>query len=314
MGSVSMEKDVRLGPKRVLITGATGLVGRRLIQAIEQDWPNTRIHALSRSVRENPPGGPHHFVWNVDRGDIDPKAMEGVDVVFHLAGETVAQRWTPEVRKRIRSSRIDALNLLSRECTRLDEAPRLVSASAIGWYPSAPHEQQEGEKAGQGFISQVVVDWEAAAAAFGQLGGGAVSLRIGLVVAPEGGVLRRLHPLYRAGLGSPLSPGSQWQSWIHADDLVRMFMHAATHEAWSGAFNAVSPEPVTQATFSRQLAEALHRPHFLPKVPRFALKAVFGEASHALLASHRIRPQRALSEGFHFQHNTLKSALSACYP
>ena len=155
----------------------------------------------------------------------------------------------------------------------------------------------------------MVRDWEAAAASIGALGGGHVALRTGLVLAGGGGVLGKLVPLYRLELGSPLSPGTQWQSWIHVEDLVSLFMTAMDKTAWEGPFNAVSPNPIRQQAFSRSLARALGRPHILPSVPQWAIRLMCSEAANALLASHRILPARTLAAGFEFQYENLDLAL-----
>lgn len=299
-------------PRRVLITGASGLVGRALLRRLSLDRPETEIRLLGRSARgiRQWEGIPvHGFGWNPADGALDAAAVDGVDCIVHLAGETVAQRWSPAVKDRIRDSRITSLGLLEQACRRVNVAPRLVSASAIGWYPSADHVQRESDPVGSGFIAEVVRDWEAAAASLGALGGGHAALRTGLVLATGGGVLGKLVPLYRLGLGSPLSPGTQWQSWIHIDDLVSLFLASMEQRQWDGACNAVSPNPIRQQAFSRSLAQALGRPHILPSVPQWAIRLLYGEAANALLASHRILPARILATGFKFQHENLDVAL-----
>jgi len=298
-------------PQCILITGATGLVGRALVSRLQSEFPGTELRALTRNPTRNPLPGVQMFSWDPAQGQLDKAALDGVDGLFHLAGETVAQRWTPTVRERIRSSRIDGLDLILEACTRKGVSPRLVSASAIGWYPDSAEVLDESAPAGSGFIADIVQQWESAAQRVGQLGGGHVSLRIGLVLSTNGGVLAKLLPLYRAGLGSPLSPGTQWQSWIHIDDLVSLLVHAMAHREWQGSYNAVSPHPVTQRTFSKTLARSLNRPHVLPSVPRVALKLLYGEAANALLASNRIAPARTLDAGYVFAHEKLDEALLA---
>jgi hypothetical protein len=251
----------------------------------------------------------HGFQWDPAEGKMNVEALIGVDSIVHLAGETVAQRWTPAVKERIRSSRIDSLALIETACREHALAPRVVSASAIGWYPSSEDVQDENTPAAKDFLAEVVRDWERAAAAVGSLGGGHVSLRIGLVLSAEGGVLRQLRPFYRLGLGSPLAPGTQWQSWIHIDDLVEMVLRSLTGNDWHGNVNAVAPFPVEQRNFSRTLARVLRRPHVLPAVPRFAIQLLYGDAAYALLASHRIAPAKAIESGFSFHHPTLEEAM-----
>lgn len=296
----------------ILVTGGTGLIGRRLLQALAQRHPGCRLHVLSRRDRSASNDATLRFFrWSPDEGPLDPKALEGVGTVLHLAGETVAQRWTPAVRTRIRQSRIDGLAWIQQACEKQGLQPRVISASAIGGYASSAEPQDETAPLGQGFIESVVKDWEAAAQSLGALGGGHVCLRLGLVLTPEGGVLQRLLPVYRMGLGAPLSPGTQWQSWIHIDDVLGLFLHALESPDWTGAYNAVSPNPIRQSDFSADLARALRRPHWMPPVPRAALRLLYGEAAHALLASHRIQPTRTRSEGYVFQHVELRDALSS---
>ncbi|MGB1618369.1 MAG: TIGR01777 family oxidoreductase [Flavobacteriales bacterium] len=285
----------------VLVTGASGLVGRSVVRRLHEEYPLAKIHILGRNA-----SGVH---WNPDLGHLDQRALLGVDGLVHLAGETVAQRWTSSVKARIRSSRIDSLALIEAICREHGLAPRVVSASAIGWYPSGDSVQDESMPAATDFLAEVVQDWEAGAAALGSRGGGHVSLRIGLVLSAHGGVLGKLVPLYRRGLGSPLAPGTQWQSWIHVDDLTDMILQGLSDTAWEGSVNAVSPNPVAQREFSRTLARVLRRPHVLPAVPRFAIQLLYGEAAHALLASHRITPARALDSGFAFRHPNLEEAV-----
>lgn len=296
----------------VLVTGASGLVGRYVVRRLHEEHPLAKIRILGRNasgVRELDGIPVLGFHWDPDVGQLDPKALLGVDGLVHLAGETVAQRWTSSVKARIRSSRIDSLSLIEAACREHALAPRVVSASAIGWYPSKNAAQDESMPAATDFLAEVVQDWEAAAAALGSLGGGHVSLRIGLVLSADGGVLGKLLPLHRLGLGSPLAPGTQWQSWVHVDDLTDMILQGLSANAWEGSVNAVSPNPVSQREFSRTLARVLRRPHVLPAVPRFAIRLLYGEAAHALLASHRITPARALASGFAFRHANLEEAM-----
>lgn len=297
----------------ILITGGTGMVGQAIVEQITRTSPHRPLHLLSRT-----PGriGQRHstvrgFFWDPEKGNLDPAALEGVSHVVHLAGEPVAQRWTAAAKQRIRTSRIDTLDLLRAHCEQQGLAPRILSASAIGWYAQGPEWRTESDPAGTGFLSAVVQDWEAAAARFGSLGGGHVQFRIGLVLARHGGVLKQLMPLYRWGLGAPLAQGDQWQSWIHLDDLSRLFLSALMDDSWSGPYNAVAPQPVSQRAFSQALATSLGRPHFLPAVPAWAIRLRFGSAAQALLASHRIRPERVMNLPFAYRFATLGAALEA---
>jgi uncharacterized protein (TIGR01777 family) len=301
-------------PTSILITGATGLVGSTFIKLLQKTQPDRAIHILTRN-----PQTPHRvagvevkaFGWSPSDQWMNPMALEGVSHIFHLAGEPVAQRWTYSARQRIRDSRTGALTLLQEACKTASLAPRIVSASAVGFYASGPENRTEDDPAGTGFLSEVVQEWEMAAAALGALGGGHVQFRIGLVLSARGGVLKRLLPIYRMGLGAPLASGRQFQSWIHVEDLASMLTEALDHSEWSGAYNAVSPEVVSQRQFSRALAAALRRPHFFPAVPAWAIRLWFGKAAEALLASHNITPSRLLELGFKFRFPTLETAFES---
>lgn len=296
----------------ILITGASGLVGTALVQRLQHTHPGRPVHVLSRRPNEaerSVGSAVRAFGWSPSEGTLDREALEGVGHIVHLAGEPVAQRWSTETKQRIRDSRTGALHLLKTACDNAGLSPRIISASAVGLYGSAADVKTEDSPAGQGFLADVVREWEEAAVGFGNLGGGHVAFRIGLVISANGGVLKRLLPIYRMGLGAPLASGSQFQSWIHIDDLVGMFITALDREDWSGAYNAAAPEAVSQREFSQTLAEVLRRPHFFPNVPASALRLWFGDAAEALLASHNVQPQRLLEAGFNFQFPHLKAAL-----
>lgn len=296
----------------ILITGASGLVGTALIQRLQQTHPGRPVHVLSRrpdEVERSIGGTVRAFGWSPSEGTLDHEALEGVGHIVHLAGEPVAQRWSAETKQRIRDSRTGALHLLKTACVGASFRPRIISASAVGLYGSAADVKTEASPAGRGFLADVVQEWEDAAIGLGNLGGGHVALRIGLVISANGGVLKRLLPIYRMGLGAPLASGTQFQSWIHIDDLVNLFITALDRQDWSGAYNAVAPKAVSQQEFSQTLAEVLRRPHFFPNVPASALRLWFGDAAEALLASHNVHPKRLLEAGFKFQFPLLNAAL-----
>ena len=295
-----------------MITGATGLVGNALVPLLATADPSRRINVLTRQpgrVQEVAGIPVQAFGWSPSDGQLDRQSLEGVTHVIHLAGEPVAQRWTDANKQRIRDSRTGGLQLLRAACSAEGIAPKVISASAVGIYAPGPGLRTEEADRGHGFLADVVADWEAATAEFGALGGGHVSFRIGLVLSARGGVLQKLLPLYRAGLGAPLASGRQFQSWIHVADLARLFATAVDRKDWQGPFNAVAPVAVSQRTFSQTLAKVLHRPHFLPPVPGLALKLVYGDAAAALLASHNVSPERLKSEGFEFEFGHLEAAL-----
>jgi uncharacterized protein (TIGR01777 family) len=269
---------------RVAITGASGFVGARLSSVLQS--AGHEVRAVST------------------RGGVRTEDFDGCDAVVHLAGEPVAQRWTPEIRERIRSSRVDGtravVNALSRHST-----ATLISASAIGYYGSRGEEVlTESSAPGSDWLARVAVDWEHEAERFS---GRVVKLRIAMVVG-RGGALAKMLPPFKLGVGGRIGDGSQWISWIHLDDLVSLIIFLIANPRVAGAVNGSSPNPVTNAEFTRELASALHRPAILP-VPRFALKLMFGEMSQVVLASQRVLPIAACDAGFSFRFPEIGAAL-----
>ena len=296
----------------ILITGASGLVGRALTAELTRCLPHRPLRVLTRTPPNRARASElpvQAFGWDLEKREIQKGALEDVGTVIHLAGEPVAQRWTPEAKKRIRASRIDSLDLIRAACRDAGVAPHVISASAIGFYPPGDEAKTESMAGGSGFLADVVAEWEKSAGDLGHLGGGHTCLRIGLVLSTQGGALERLLPIYKWGLGAPLASGEQWQSWIHLEDLVALISEAVQNDDFHGTLNAVAPGPVRQREFSHALATALGRPHFFPAVPSWALRLWFGEAAEALLASHRILPEKLQALDFQFQHPDLHSAL-----
>lgn len=257
------------------------------------------------------PGASRVVRWD-GRSPLDPPALEGVAAVFHLAGEPVAEgRWTEEKKERIARSRIDGTRALVASLAAMPVRPRvLVSASAVGFYGARGDELlTESSAPGEGFLADVCRAWEAEAARASELGVRVVSLRIGIVLANEGGALPRMLPAFRLGLGARLGDGRQFMPWIHVDDLVGLLRFAAAHEDVRGPVAAVAPEIVTNAVFTRTLGEALHRPALLA-APALALRLALGEAASVILASQRVVPERALEKGYRFAHPSLAGALA----
>lgn len=280
----------------VTVTGATGFIGTRLTQALLD--AGHAVRALGR--RE----------WRCDQQEPPQDALVGADAVIHLAGEPVAQRWTPEVKKRIYSSRVDGTRHLVNALSTQSRRPQvLICASAIGYYGSRGDEVlTETSAPGDDFLAHVVVDWEKAAALAESLGIRVVRMRFGMVLGKEGGALAKMLPPFRFGVGGRLGSGRQWTAWIHIDDLVNLIVFALTTASVIGAMNATAPEPVTNAEFTKELAAAVHRPAIFP-VPKIALKLLFGEMAGMLLASQRVIPESAHLVGFVFQHPKLGRAL-----
>ena len=289
-------------PQQILITGASGLVGSALFSALER-----RGHRVFKLVRGSASDTPGKATWDPDAVEIDLSSAGKLDAVIHLAGEPIAKRWTPDVKHRIRDSRVKGTRLLCEALASLPTPPRvLVCASATGWYGDRGEEWlDENSDPGRGFLAETCQEWEAAAAAAREAGIRVVHLRIGLVLSPKGGALAKMLPVFRLGLGGRLGNGRAYWSWITLDDLLEVIQHALVNETLRGAVNAVSPHPVTNAEFAKTLGGVLRRPAILP-VPRFAVELLFGEMGReAMLASFRVKPAKLIETGFKFQYESV---------
>jgi hypothetical protein len=259
-------------------------------------------------------GGVRALRWDSAREPAPPDALLEVDTVFHLAGEPLAEgRWTAEKKRRILDSRVlGTRNLVAGLAALPGPRPRvLVSASAVGYYGDRGDEElDESAPLGQGFLAEVCAAWEREALAAEALGMRVVYVRTGVVLAAGGGALARMLPAFRLGAGGPLGSGKQWMPWVHVDDVVGLFLHASHHEPLRGPLNAVSPQPVTNAVFTRALGAALRRPALVP-IPRAALRIVFGEMSDLLFESQRVLPSVAQRTGYRFEYAELEGAVRA---
>ncbi len=292
-----------LTPKTVAVTGSSGLVGSALTAFL-----STGGHRVIRLVRGDARGDDERR-WNPD--DPDPGLLDGVDAVIHLAGDSIAGRFTDKHRKDIRDSRIGPTRRLA-ELVARNNSVVLISASAIGYYGYDRGDETLTEESsrGDGFLADVVADWEDATAPAASAGARVVLIRTGIVQSPRGGTLRLMRPLFGAGLGGRLGDGRQWLSWIGIDDLVDVYHRALWDTALSGPVNAVAPQPVRNAEYTRTLARVLHRPAVLP-VPALGPRVLLGAqgARELACASQRVLPAKLTADGHLFRHPGLEEAL-----
>lgn len=291
----------------IAITGASGLIGSALVRALEREG-----HAVRRLVRHEPRDATER-AWDPARGTIDQRAIDGADAAINLAGEPLDQRWTAAARRKILSSRVDGTSLIARAIASASSPPRvLLSGSAIGIYGSRGDEiLDESSMLGRDFAAGVCAQWEAATEPAAAAGARVVHLRTALVLARHGGALAKMLPAFRFGVGGRMGGGRQWLSWIALADIVAAIRFLLHDDGVAGAVNVASPNPVTNAEFTRTLARVLGRPAIM-RVPAFALEAVFGEmADGTILASQRVWPRRLLDAGFEFALPTLEATLRA---
>jgi len=293
--------------ERVLVSGVTGFVGQRL--AAELVSAGYEVDGLSRDPDRAKATVP--ALREALRPDaLDGAALEDITAVVHLAGESVSGRWTEAKKRRILASRVDGTRRIVDAIAAAETKPEvLVSASAMGYYGSrGDDELAEDEPPGDDFLASVCVAWEREALRAAEHGVRVVRLRIGLVLGADGGALEAMLTPFKLGLGGKIGPGTQWWSWIHLDDLVRLAVEAVSNDALEGAYNAVSPQPVRQKEFAETLAAVLGKPAFVP-APAFAIKAALGGFAVELLASRRLVPKRARQQELWFRHTDLEATL-----
>jgi len=292
---------------RVAIGGASGLIGTALAALL-----TSREHYVFPLVRHPPHAAAREIYWNPAGGEIDAPALEGVDAVVHLGGESIAGgRWTARRRAAIRDSRVTSTQLLSQTLARLRQRPHtFICASATGYYGDRGDEPlMEDSAPGEGFLPEVCQAWEAATEPARQAGLRVVNLRIGIVLSPRGGALKKMLPPFKAGLGGVVGNGRQYMSWITLSDLVRAIDFLLLTDNILGPVNAVAPNPVTNREFTRALGRVLRRPTIFP-LPGFVVRTLFGEMGQALLLDgSRVLPTKLERAGFSFLHSRLEDAL-----
>jgi uncharacterized protein (TIGR01777 family) len=291
-----------------VVSGSSGLIGRALLRKLSDEG-----HEIITLVRRPPRG--NEVQWDPPRATIDSAGLEGCDAVVNLAGAGIGdRRWSPARKREILESRVGSTALLCQTLAGLTRRPRvLVNASAIGVYGSRGDEVlTEDSAAGTGFLAEVCGAWESATSSAESAGIRVVHLRTSVVLAAEGGALARQLSIFKLGLGGRLGRGDQWLSWISLSDELRAILHVLTQESHSGPVNAVAPSPVTNASFTRALGSALHRPAVLV-VPGAALRMALGRemADEMVLASQRVLPERLQASGFSFDHPSVDQAIAA---
>lgn len=291
---------------RVLISGATGLIGSALADDLRRDG-HTVVVLTRRNTADR-----ESILWNPQSGEIEVKALEGFDAVVHLAGESIGEgRWTTERKKQILESRTRGTSLLSEALAQLERPPRvLVSVSAVGYYGDRGDEElTESSGPGESFLSRVCVAWEQAAEPARQRDIRVVHPRLGIVLSQKGGALPRMLTPFKLGAGGKFGSGRQWWSWVTLTDVIKSIRYSIDTPSLSGAVNVVAPLPVRNEEFVRTLGEVLHRPAIFP-VPAFVLKAMLGEMARPLLLdSAHVIPQQLQKAGFAFVHPELSLAL-----
>lgn len=299
------------GRTKILITGATGLVGSEIVKIcaarnIDVNYLTTRKSKIE--TKANLQG----FFWNPSEGIIDPECIKGVHAIINLAGANVAKRWTDAHKKVVLDSRIDSLKTLQ---TLLETNPNhqvtsFVTASAIGIYPSSPshYYTEDDATTSTTFLGKVVTEWENAADKIATLGIPVAKIRIGIVLSNDGGALPQIMKPVKLFAGAPLGNGEQWQSWIHIKDLAEMFLFAIDQKL-EGIYNGVAPNPVTNSKLTKEIAQVLKKPLVLPNVPEGILRLALGEMANILFDSQRVSSKKIEMEGFNFQFSNITNTL-----
>lgn len=289
---------------KIVVSGASGLVGSALCK-----FAADRGDEILKLSRRN--DGENSIKWNPESGELDHLQLNGVDAVVHLAGESVAQRWSDEAKKKIRESRVNGTRTISEAIARAAQKPKVfVCASAIGFYGDRGSEPiTEESQPGTGFLAAVCREWEDSCLSAKNAGIRTVNLRFGVILSKAGGALAKMLPIFQLGAGGNLGNGQQYMSWIAIEDAVEAIYFCITNSTLSGPVNLVSPAPSTNAEFTAALGKVLHRPVFLP-VPAFGPRLLFGEmADEMLFSGAKVFPRKLEQSGFQFRYAEIESAL-----
>lgn len=300
---------------KVLITGATGLVGSAIVELCQKK--NIDVNYLSTS-KNKIVANPNYkgFYWNPSKGEIDLGCFDGVTSIINLAGVSISKRWTESNKKAILNSRINSLKTLRGALDSVDSSKieSFISASAIGIYPDSlsKYYSEEEEAVDDSFLGKVVEAWEKEADTFKKFNFSVAKIRIGLVLSTNGGALPEMAKPIKNYVGAAFGTGDQWQSWIHIHDLSRMFLFVANNKL-QGVFNGVAPNPVCNNKLIKEIAKQLKKPLFLPNIPQFPMKLILGEMSYILFASQRVSSKKIEEEGFNFHYQNICKALDGIY-
>lgn len=292
----------------ILITGGTGLIGSRLTELLRQR--GHRVSHLGRTRRE---GDIPSYAWNIEQHQIDPEAFVGIDAVVHLAGAGIADKpWTEERKREILESRTNTTRLLIEALRKTSHNIRtVVTASAIGYYGFENREEvfTEDSEAGKDFLANVTKRWETEADAFTELGMRVVKIRIGIVLSKKGGALEEIARPVKYFVGAPLGSGDQFMSWIHLDDLCYIFIKAVEDDSMVGAYNGVSPYPLTNRALTKAIAKVFGRPLLLPPIPSFVLRLILGEMADLVLQGSKVSADKIIRAGYAFRFTDINKAL-----
>ncbi len=295
---------------KVLITGATGLVGQEIVSLCHQQGIDVNYLTTNKDKiksQSNYKG----FFWNPKINEIDTDCFKGVEIIINLAGSTVAKRWTSGYKKEILESRVLSVSVLFEALSVIPHSVRhMISASAIGIYPDSfqNYYMEDSKERGNDFLGKVVAQWEDTVTKFNELKINVSILRIGLVLSKNGGAFVKIVDPIKYGLGSVFGNGKQWQSWIHVIDLARMFVFVMQEEKY-GVFNAVAPNPVSNQKLTHAIALGLNKRIFLPNTPKFFMQLILGEMHTLLFSSQRVCSSRVLGLGFVFKYDNISSAV-----
>lgn len=299
---------------KILITGATGLIGRKIVQLCEER--NYFVHYLTtRKDKIKNTATKKGFYWNAESQEIDIECIIGVDAIINLAGASISERWTEKQKKIVLNSRIDTIKLLYKLLSETEhQVTHFSSASALGIYPSsidAKYSEEDDKVINDSFLGEVVKKWEDEIDTLESLGISVCKLRTGIVLSKKGGALEQMAKPIKLYVGAPLGTGKQIQSWIHITDMAKMYLFAIEHNI-NGVFNAVASNPVSNQMLTEAIAKQLNKPIWLPNVPAFMMKLILGEMSAIVLDSQFLMNDKIKNQGFQFQYDWIDEALADC--